>query len=94
MNEVKINISELKSEGGDITKELAEFIKEKTKADVKTGADEITVRVDETTVPRTHLRVLLKKFLHRQNLKEDFRIIGGKESALIVKKIKIKEEEE
>ena len=34
MTEAKINISELKSEGSDIIKDLTEFLKEKTKAEV------------------------------------------------------------
>jgi hypothetical protein len=37
--------------------------------------------------------VLLRKFLHKQELKEYFRIIGGKENTLTVKEIKIAEEE-
>jgi len=36
MTETRIDISELKGEGSDVIKNLAKFIKEKTKADVKT----------------------------------------------------------
>jgi hypothetical protein len=38
--------------------------------------------------------VLLRKFLHKEELKELFRVIGRKENTLIIKEIKIKEEEE
>jgi hypothetical protein len=35
----------------------------------------------------------LRKFLHQQGLKDYFRVIGGKENTLIVKEIKMTEEE-
>jgi len=38
--------------------------------------------------------VLLPKFPHKEELKESFRVIGGKENTLIIKEIKIKEKEE
>jgi len=96
VTETKIEISELKSEGSDLIKELAEFLKERTKAKVETGTEEITVKDDDEqkTVSRLYLRVLLRKFLHKNELTDYFRVIGGKENALIVKERKIAEEEE
>jgi hypothetical protein len=47
MAEIKIDISELKAEGGDIVKELAEFLKEKTNAEVETLTNEIVVKGEE-----------------------------------------------
>lgn len=93
MTEAKINISELKSEGSDIIKDLTEFLKEKTKAEVDAGVNEITVKSEEKAISRLYLRALLRKFLHRKELKDHFRIIGGKENTLIIKKKKIAEEE-
>ena len=93
MTEAKINISELKSEGSDIIKDLTEFLKEKTKAEVDAGVNEITVKSEEKAISRLYLRTLLRKFLHRKELKDHFRIIGGKENTLIIKKKKIAEEE-
>ncbi|PIU59846.1 hypothetical protein COS86_02085 [Candidatus Bathyarchaeota archaeon CG07_land_8_20_14_0_80_47_9] len=93
MTEAKINISELKSEGSDIIKDLTEFLKEKTKAEVDAGVNEITVKGEEKAISRLYLRALLRKFLHRKELKDHFRIIGGKENTLIIKKKKIAEEE-
>jgi len=40
------------------------------------------------------LRVLLRKYLHRAKLKDYFRVISGKENALIIKERKIYEVEE
>jgi hypothetical protein len=93
MMETKVDISELKSEGSDLIKELADFLKEKTKAEVETATNDLTVKGEGKTVSRVYLRVLLRKFLHAQGLREYFRIIGGKENALVVKEIKLTEEE-
>jgi hypothetical protein len=93
MTEAKINISELKSEGSDVIKELTEFLKEKTKAEVDAGVNEITVKAEGKAISRLYLRALLRKFLHRKELKDYFRVIGGKENTLIVKEKKIAEEE-
>ncbi|HVP92661.1 MAG TPA: 60S ribosomal protein L22 [Acidobacteriota bacterium] len=92
MVETRINISELKSEDSSLIKELAEFLKEKTKAEVETTTDAIIVKSEDKNIPKKYLRVLLKKFLHKQELREYFRVIGTEE-ALTVKEKKISEEE-
>ncbi len=93
MLEVRVDISELKSEGSDVIKELVEFLEEKTKAEVERATDEIVVKDEGKNVSRSYLRVLLRKFLHKQELKEYFRVIGGKENTLVIKERKISEEE-
>jgi len=90
---MRVDISELKSEGSDLIKELAEFLEEKTKAEVERATDEIVVKGEGKNVSRSYLRVLLRKFLHKQELKEYFRVIGGKEKTLVIKERKISEEE-
>ena len=92
MVEVKVDVSELKVEGGDVIKELADFLKEKTKAKVETLTDAISV--EGNAISRKYLRVLLKKFLHQVELKDYYRIIGGAENSLVIKEKKISEEEE
>ena len=92
--ETKINISELKGEGSDLIKDLTEFLKEKTKVKVETTVDSIIVKGEGKTVSRTYLRVLLKKFLHKNELRDYFRVIGLEENTLMVKEKKIAEEEE
>lgn len=93
MSEMRVDISELKSEGSDLIKELVEFLGEKTKVEVEGATDEIVVKGEGKNVSRSYLRVLLRKFLHKQELKEYFRVIGGKENTLIIKERKISEEE-
>jgi len=90
---MRVDISELKSEGSDLIKELIEFLEEKTKAEVERATDEIVVKGEGKTVSKSYLRVLLRKFLHKQELKEYFRVIGGKENTLVIKERKISEEE-
>ena len=94
MAETRINISELKIEGRDLIKELAKFIKEKTKAEVETTVDAIIVKDEGKNVSKKYLRVLLRKFLHKNELKDYFRVIGDEENTLMVKEKKTAEEEE
>jgi len=93
MAETRINISEVKSEGSDLIKQLTEFLKEKTKAEVETTVDAIIVKGEGKNVSKKYLRVLLRKFLHKNELKDYFRVIGDEENTLMVKEKKIAEEE-
>jgi hypothetical protein len=93
MVEMKIDASELKSEGKDMLKELADFLKEKTSAEVTTESKTITVKGEGAAVTKKYLRVLMKKFLHQRELKQDFRVISDKENTLKVKEKKTYEQE-
>ena len=93
MVEIKIDISELKAEGDEVIKELADFLQEKTGANIETATNEITIKAEEKEIPKQYVRVLLRKFLHKVELKDYFRVIGGKENTLIVKERKISAEE-
>jgi hypothetical protein len=53
----------------------------------------ITVKGEGEAVTKKYLRVLLKKFLHKRELKENFRIISGEENTLKVKEREAFEEE-
>jgi len=93
MAEIKINASELKGEGKDIVKSHADFLREKTSADVSTEAKTVTVKGEGDAVNKKYLRVLLKKFLHHNELKDTYRVIGGEEDALTIKERKIYEQD-
>jgi beta-phosphoglucomutase-like phosphatase (HAD superfamily) len=93
MVEVKIDASELKSEGKDVIKELADFLKEKTGAEVTTESKKVTVKGEGAAVSKKYLRVLVKKFLHKRELKDYFRVISDEEDTLKVKERKLYEEE-
>ncbi len=91
--ETRVSTSELKKEGSDLVEELVEFLKEKTKTEIEQGTDDITLKDENNLLSRTHLRVLLRKFLHKKELKDYYRIIAGKEGNLVVKERKTYEEE-
>jgi len=93
MVEMKIDASELKSEGKDIITELADFLKEKTSAEVTTESKTVTVKGEGAAVSKKYLRVLVKKFLHKRELKDSFRVISDEEDTLKVKERKLYEEE-
>ncbi len=88
MSSIIINVSELRDVEGESVKELAEFLQKKIRAKIDVGSNEITVKPeneDKVVPPKAYLRVLLRKFLHRAELKEDFRVISSGENVLMIK---------
>ena len=88
---IAIEVSELRDRDDKKVKDLAEFLEGKVKAKVGIVADEITINYEEEKgkiPPKAHLRVILRKFLHKAGLKERFRVISGGENVFIVKKKK------
>jgi len=97
MSRVAIEISELRDKEGDTkVKDLASFLEGRVKAKIDVAGGEITLNYKEKgEVPsKTYLRVLLRKFLHKAELKEQFRVISGKENVFIIKERRAREEEE
>lgn len=88
MSSVVIDVSELRDVEGETIKELADFLKKKINAQVNVAGGEITIKPedDEAVVPKkAYMRVLLRKFLHKTELKEDFRVISTGENVLMIK---------
>jgi len=85
MSELKIDVSELKSESEDLIKELAVFLQKKTKAKVETTENEIIVK-GEVASKKWVLRTLIKDFLQKVNVKG--KVKKGKGKNLIVTKSK------
>jgi hypothetical protein len=92
MADITIDASDLKEEGGKAIQALVDFIKEKTDAEVTTEGKKITIKGEGEVVTKKYLRVLLKKFLHKRELRDGFRIISDDENTLKVKEKKIYEE--
>jgi hypothetical protein len=94
MTEITIDASELKGEGNEVIQGLADFLKEKTSAEVSADGQKLTVKGEGAAVSKKYLRVVVKKFLHKRELKEDFRVISDveEESTLKVKERKTYEE--
>lgn len=90
MSTIKIDIAELRDRYGEEVKKLAEFLEEKLKMKTDVADREITLKPEEkgAVASRDYLRVLLRKFLHKKDLKEEFRVIAGKENVLVIKERK------
>jgi hypothetical protein len=93
MSDIVIDASELKDEGKQVVQALADFVKEKTGAEVTNESNKVTVKGEGKAVSKKYLRVLVKKFLHKQELKEYYRVISGDEGILKVKERKLYEED-
>jgi len=92
MPEVTIDVNELrKTSGNEAVDDLVTYLKEQLKTDVDTSADTLTINTDKHTKP--FIRTVLRKFLHRTELKEDLRVIAGKDHSFKIKERKITEEE-
>jgi len=96
MSTIVIKISELRGVDDENVKDLAEFLEKKAEAKANVTSDEITLNFEKEkkTPSRAHIRVLLRKFLHRAELKEEFRVISGRENVFVIKERKRVEEEE
>jgi len=92
MVEITVDASELKSEGKEVIQGLADFMKEKTGAEVTKDSNKVTVKGEGAAVSKKYLRVLVKKFLHKEKLKEYFRVISDDEDTLKVKERKLYED--
>ena len=93
MSNIMIDASELKDEGKQVVQAFADFVKEKTGAEVTNESNKVTVKGEGKKVSKKYLRVLVKKFLHKQELKEYYRVISGDEGILKVKERKLYEED-
>ena len=82
MSSVVVDVSDLRSYGGDNVKTLADFLEGRLDATVVQAKKEVTLEFGEDNeVPsRSFLRVLLRKFLHRADLRVELRVISGGEN--------------
>jgi len=89
-------MGELRDKYDDEVKKLSEFLKEKLKTKIDMADREITLKPEtKGQLPsKDYLRVLLRKFLHKEDLKEEFRVIAGKENVLVIKERKLVSESE
>jgi len=97
VSSIKIDIAELRDKHGDEIKKLTEFLEEKLKMKTDVADREITLKPEEekgAVASKDYLRVLLRKFLHKEDLKEEFRVIAGKENILVIKERKLVSESE
>ena len=88
MPEIIIDASELRSKAdGETIKELEEFLKERLGTEVSFAGDE--AKIESKNIKKSYLKVILKKFLHKIDLKEDFRVISKGNNILMFKEKKV-----
>ncbi len=92
MVEMKVDASELKGDESKIVEKLADFLKEKTGGEVTTEGKTVTVKGEGEALSKKYVRLTVKKFLHKHELSESFKVIGDEE-ALKIKERKLAEEE-
>ena len=84
-----IDVSELRSFDGESVKALADFLESRLDGAVVLAKKEVTLEFEEgKEASRSCLRLLLRKFLHKEELKEDFRVISGGENHFVMKERK------
>ena len=91
--EIKVDASELKGDEKNLIGKLADFLKEKTGGEVSTAAEVVTVKGQGEALSKKYGRITVKKFLHKHELSEFFRVIGGEEDQLKIKERKLEEED-
>jgi hypothetical protein len=89
MSTVVVDVSELQSFDNECVKLLEDFLSGRLDASVVASKNEVTMEFEEgKEASRSCLRLLLRKFLHKEALKEDFRVISGGENSFVVKERK------
>jgi hypothetical protein len=92
MVEMKVNASELKGDEAKLFEKLADFLKDKTGGDVTTEGKTVTVKGEGEALSKKYVRITVKKFLHKHELSETFKVIGDEET-LKIKERKLEEED-
>jgi len=91
LSTVAIKISELRGKNDENVNDLAEFLEGKVDAKINVAGGEITLNFEAgRKVPsKAYVRVLLRKFLHKAELNEKFRVISEKGNVFIIKERRI-----
>ena len=95
MSECRVDVSKLHDP--EKVDELKKFLEAKVKVTIDTRGNELVMKFkkEEASLMRGRvLRETLRKFLHRANLKKDFKVISGGEKAFIIKDKEQREIEE
>ena len=93
MVEMKVDTSDLKGDEAKLIDKLADFLKEKTGGEVATDGKILTVKGEGEGLSKKYVRITLKKFLHKHELSELFRVTSQEENTLKIKKRKLEEED-
>jgi hypothetical protein len=93
MVEIKVNASELKSDESKLFEKLSDFLKDKTSGDISNDGKTVTIKGEGAAITKKYIKVTVKKFLHKHELTETFRVIADEENTLKIKERKFDEED-
>jgi len=93
MVEIKVNASELKGDESKLFEKLSDFLKDKTNGDISNDGKTVTIKGEGAAITKKYIKVTVKKFLHKHELTETFRVIGNEENTLKIKERKLDEED-
>ena len=71
---------------------MVDFLKNKTTADITVESRIINANIETEGTSKKYVRLLIKKFLHKFELKEYYRVLSDSEDSLKIKEKKIYEE--
>jgi hypothetical protein len=90
MSTLRIEVAELQNFDSESVKYLTEFLEKRLDVTVSETKNELALDFEEGKIlSKSNLRLLLRKFLHKQELKADFRVISGGEDSFIIKEKKV-----
>ncbi len=93
MVEMKVDASELKGDESKLLEKLSDFLKDKTGGDVATESKTVVVKGEGAALAKKYVRITVKKFLHKHELSEVFKVIASGENTLKIKERKLEEED-
>jgi hypothetical protein len=93
MVEMKVNASELKGEESKLFEKLSDYLKEKTGGEVTNEGKTVAIKGEGAALSKKYIRVTVKKFLHKHELTETFKVIADEENTLKIKERKLEEED-
>lgn len=93
MVEIKVNASELKGDESKLFEKLSDFLKDKTSGDISSDGKTVTIKGEGAAITKKYIKVTVKKFLHKHELTETFRVIADEDNTLKIKERKIDEED-
>ena len=90
MSNIVIDVSDLRSYEGECVRDLANFLEKRLDGSVVVAKKDVTLEFEEgKEASRSCLRLLLRKFLHQTDLKEELRVISGGGNSFTIKERKV-----
>jgi len=90
LSSIVIDVSDLRIYEGECVKDLASFLEKRLDGTIVVAKKEVTLEFEEgKEASRSCLRLLLRKFLHQTDLKEELRVISGGGNSFTIKERKV-----